>query len=82
MQETLDTIRAVFKILNQLPYFSYVIFGASITMSGNEATRYLGQASCSGNSELPGGVQAKPHKAFNSAASRRFLDVHFFKVDE
>ena len=57
-------------------------------MSGNEATRHLAQASYFGNcgpeecSELPGGVQAKPYKAFNSAASRRFLDVQFFKVNE
>ena len=57
-------------------------------MPGNEATRHLAQASYFGNcgpeecSELPGGVQAKPYKAFNSAASRRFLDVHFFKVNE
>ena len=56
-------------------------------MSGNEATRHLAQASCFGNcdpeecSGPAGGVQAKPYKAFNSASSRRFLDLPFFKVN-
>ena len=57
-------------------------------MSGNEATRQLVQESCFGNcgpeecSEPPVGVQTKPYKAFNSAAFRYLLDVHFFKVNE
>ena len=80
--------RAISRILNQLPFFCYVLFWESITMSGNEATRQLVQKSCFGNcgpeecSEPPVGVQTKPYKAFNSAAFRYLLDVHFFKVNE
>lgn len=57
-------------------------------MSWNDLTRQLVKACCLYNfdpkecSELPGGDQAKIYVAFNIAASRRFLSVPFFKVNE